>query len=140
MKLSSETRAFPAYLATEVESVIQVLSDYQSLPPSDTFASVVQGERIEIPYRVYYRESQVLKCAERLGIQGRIAQCLGTRHHDGFLREKCLKQVIAVDEAWVAPFIAKLVGEYILQIIQIIEHELPNLNVQMYGEFLGENA
>ena len=140
MLFHSELRAFPAHVTAEVAAVIPALSDYQQHPPSDAFTVLVQGERLDVPYRVYYRESQVLKGAELPGTQGHVALCLGTRHHDGFLREKCVRQVIAVEQPWVVPFVTQLVGEYVLQIRQVVEHELPNLNALMYGEFLDANA
>lgn len=135
-----ESKAFPTQLAREVAAVTSALSDYQLHPPSKGFAVFVEGEQLEIPYRAYYRESQLLKCIERLGTQSHIALCLGTRHHDGFLRERCLRQIITVEQPWVVPFVTQLVGEYVLQIMQVVEEELPNLNMQLYGEFLNANA
>jgi hypothetical protein len=140
MPLSIEFRAFPAHMTAEVETLMPTLSDYQMCPPSDGFAVLVQGEWLEIPYRVHYRESQLIKCTQRAGTQGHIAFCLGTRHHDGYLREKCLRQIITVEHPWVVPFVTQLVGEYVLQIVQVIEHELPRLHPGMYGEYLNANA
>ncbi len=140
MPLSIETRAFPAHLATEVEAVAPTISHHQLHPPAQGFAVHVQGEPLEIPYRVYYQQSQVLKCAAMPGNQGCIALCLGTRHHDGLLREECTKRLIVVERPWVAPFITQLIGEYVLEIIQVIERELPKLNAKMYGEYLIENT
>ncbi|MEL4181521.1 hypothetical protein [Roseateles sp. PN1] len=140
MPTPTETNAFPAHLAADVTAVIPAISDYQLHPPAQGFTVNVQGEQLQIPYRVYYRQSQVLKCAGRPGDQGHIALCLGTRHHDGLLREECTKQLIAVERPWVAPFITQLIGEYVVEIVQVIERELPKLNAQMYGEYLKDNA
>lgn len=137
---SVETRAFPASLIAEVGAIVPMLSDCQQYPPSETFRVFVRSESIDIPYRVYYRESHILECAERQGIQGSIALCLGTRHHNGFLREKCAERLITVEEPWVVPFVMQLVGEYVLQILQLIERALPDLNAALYGDFLNANA
>ncbi len=139
MFLSVESRAFPECLKADVEAVIPALSDLQLHPPSEAFTVVVQGEKLAIPYRVYYRESRVLKYAKRPGPQGQVALCLGTRHYDGFLRERCLTHLLTVEQPWVVPFVIQLIGEYVIQILQVVERALPRLNAQMYGEFLNAN-
>jgi hypothetical protein len=139
MSESSEVRAFPAALADEVRAVLPQLSDYQLRPPAAAFQVRVRGETIDIPSRVYYRESQVLSCASRPGVQGLIALCLGTRHHDGYLREKCVKRLIEIEEPWIVPFIIQLIGEYVVTIVKLIEQALPNLNTALYTEFIAAN-
>jgi hypothetical protein len=137
---SVEVRAFPTSMTSEVNSVVLSLSAHQEYFTSEPFCVCVQGEVLAIPYRVYYQEGLVLKCAELPDIQGLAALCLGTRHGDGFLREKCLKRIIAVEESWVVPYVIQLLGEYVLEIVQLIEHSLPTLNARLYGEFLVTNA
>lgn len=132
--------AFPEHMTAEVEALIPTLSDHQIHPPSEGIAVFVQGERLEIPYRVYYRESQLNRCIEHSGTQGHIALCLGTRHHDGHLREKCLRRIIAVESPWVVPFVIQLAGEYVVEIVQVVEQELPRLNPGMYGEYVKTNG
>lgn len=139
MSESAEVRAFPSALAEEVRAVLPELSDCRWHPPAAGFQVQVRGEAIEIPYRVYYRESQVLSCVNRPGVQGLNALCLGSRHHDGYLREKCFKRLIEIEEPWVAPFILQLVGEYVVTIVQLIEQALPSLNSALYKEFIAAN-
>lgn len=139
MSEGPEVRAFPSELADEVRAVLPQLSDCQWHPPAAGFQVRVRGEAVDIPYRVYYRESQVLSCANRPGVQGFIALCLGTRHHDGYLREKCVKRLLEIEEPWVVPFIIQLVGEYVVAIVKLIEQALPNLNTALYTEFIAAN-
>jgi hypothetical protein len=139
MTVSPEVRAFPSVLADEVLALLPQLTDYQWHPPAAGFQVRVFGETIDIPYRVYYRESQVLTCANRPGLQGVIALCLGTRHHDGYLREQCLKRLLEIQEPWVVPFIIQLIGEYVITIVELIERALPNLNMALYKEFIVAN-
>ncbi len=40
-----------------------------------------------------------------------------TRHHNGFFREKYLKQIIKSKEKWVTPFIILLIGKYVFEIL-----------------------
>ena len=139
MSESAEVRAFPKALADEVRALLPALCDCQWHPPAAGFQVRVGGETVDIPYRVYYRQSQVLTCANRPGLQGMIALCLGTRHHDGYLREKCVKRLIEIEEPWVVPFIIQLVGEYVVAIVKLIEQALPNLNMVLYAEFIADN-
>jgi hypothetical protein len=135
-----EIKAFPAHLAIEAAAVMSTISDYQQNPPLQSFKVQVRGEQLEIPDRVYYRESLVRKLAGRPGALGHIALCLGTRHCNGFLREECLKQLIPVAQSWVAPFVTQLIGEYVVEIVQVIERELAQLDAKIYGDYLNENA
>ncbi len=49
-----------------------------------------------------------------------LALSLGTRHSDGRIREECLRQIVAVDRPWVAPFVVQLLGEYVIKIVEVI--------------------
>ncbi len=125
MPIPIETNAFPAHLAKDVAAVIPEISDHQLHPPAQGFTVHVLGEQLAIPYRVYYRQSQVHKCAVRPGDQGHIALCLGTRHYDGLVREECTKQLLTVEQPWVVPFVTQMIGEYVIEIVQVIERGLP---------------
>lgn len=45
-----------------------------------------------------------------------VLDCLFTKHHDGYVREKYLRAVINAQFAWVPPFVIQLLGEYVVQI------------------------
>ena len=42
------------------------------------------------------------------------------RHSDGHVREECLLQIVAVDRPWLAPFVVQLLGEYVIEIVEVI--------------------
>lgn len=50
-----------------------------------------------------------------------------TRHHDGHLRERVVVRAITEQADWVVPFVAKLVGEYVIEIVKAIDANLPTL-------------
>ncbi|MES2265095.1 MAG: hypothetical protein V4724_41895 [Pseudomonadota bacterium] len=65
---------------------------------------------------------------------------MGTRHYDGFLREQCLRRLLAVEEKWVAPFVIQLLGEYVVEVIHPIhEHFLEGVE-EKYKDFFSENV
>jgi hypothetical protein len=44
-----------------------------------------------------------------------------SRHYDGHVRQRWLGTLLDGDEAWTAPFIAQLLGEYVIEICSDIE-------------------
>ena len=68
-----------------------------------------------------------------------IALCLGTRHHDGHLREACVRQLLQQQRAWTVPFVVHLCGEYVLQIVEVIGAALPAWNGEALARYLREN-
>ncbi|WP_460436589.1 pentapeptide repeat-containing protein [Angustibacter speluncae] len=76
---------------------------------------VVCGEPVQIPSRIYSDERE--RRTEALAGPDRVvAACLLTRHHDGHVRQRRLRDVLTSDEPWTAPFVVALLGEYVWQI------------------------
>jgi hypothetical protein len=62
-----------------------------------------------------------------------------TRYHDGFVRQKHLERIIGSENIWIPPFVIQLVGEYVIEILQVVDHNLSNLNVSIYEQFIWWN-
>ncbi|MDN2674168.1 hypothetical protein OX459_22480 [Janthinobacterium sp. SUN026] len=131
-----EAGAFPAALAGTVAQLLPALGSSQAHPP---FAVCQDGEALLIPTRTYYDRLRLLACTQLPGDAGVIALCLGTRHHDGHLREACLKQLLLQERAWTVPFVVHLCGEYVLEIVERIGAALPAWNAQALARYLREN-
>lgn len=134
--------AFPSQLAADVAAVCAVVppATTQRPTPADIGAITLAGERLRIPQRIYWAEptenaARSLRERERL-----ILSAIYSRHHDGFVRERALREVIRSREQFVQPFIVQLLGEYVLEIIQIIEAELPEPILADYAAFLEGNV
>ena len=128
--------AFPASLRDDALEVISALP--QTSWNTGTFSLRVRGENISIPYRIYH--DPILIDAARLTAQQTILlDCLLTRHHSGFIREKHLIKIIGCDQDWVPPFVVQLVGEYVIEILSVIQKESVNLNPRLYRTFLVDN-
>jgi hypothetical protein len=46
--------------------------------------------------------------------------CLGTRHHDGFVRQECVSRLLERHHGWAIPcwaipYIVQLLGEYVME-------------------------
>jgi hypothetical protein len=72
-------------------------------------------------------------------VQRLILQCLFTRHHDGLVRQLYLERIIRSRDPWVFPFVTQLIGEYVIEILEIIHQNLNKLDTLGYREFLVGN-
>jgi hypothetical protein len=118
-----EVDAFPSELAPMVSLVATKLRAGQLCPPKVEFKVSMGSETLTIPYRVYYDKDELRKLTQHPEA-GAIALALGTRHYDGFLREACVRELMARDVAWSAPFIFQLLGEYVEEIALAIEQSM----------------
>lgn len=131
--------AFPAAVAPVAREVAGWLAHGEITPPRYAFAVSVDGETVSIPKRVYYQPSRLMTATHAQGLAGLVALCLGSRHHDGFVREACLRRLLDKPQPWVVPFVVQLVGEYVVEIVQAVEEALPRLDPLVYGHFFQEN-
>ena len=107
-----------------------------------TYQVMFDGDTLTIPSRLYVDRGLLWDNDGLDATERGIAWCLGTRHHNGYVREGCLVQLLAAPQAWMAPFIVHLVGEYVIEIVQRIEAALPGLAPEMQaalGAFVREN-
>lgn len=131
--------AYPAALAADVLSVLRIVpvGTYE-LTADDLAPVTVAGETLSIPYRVYFPEPASRISSRLTPRQRLILATLFTRHSDGFIRERRLRQAITSTEAWVAPFVVRLLGEYVIEIADAIE-EFGVPDRKIYAAFVEQN-
>lgn len=105
------------------------------------FEVFVDNELICIPERVYYEE---LNEDEEVGLsplQKQILDCIFTRHHDGYIRQKRLNNIFESGKVfnWAIPYVIKLVGEYVLEILNDINNNIGLINQRRLVEFVRSN-
>ncbi|MEU6380850.1 hypothetical protein [Streptomyces sp. NPDC046909] len=136
--------AFPRRLSDEVRAVLAVMPGAR-LAPASPFSVYVDDEALAIPCRIYPDEPPVDEVRTLTARQRVILHCLYSRHHDGRVRQRHLKQVVGVDLPWVVPFVVQLVGEYVLEILEEIEDGLSgagdaqSVRWALYGDFIIRN-
>lgn len=137
--------AFPRRLHADLRAALKVLPPAE-FPPASSFRVLLSDEVVRIPYRIYSPEPSADAEKALPPIQRAVLDCLYTRHHDGWVRQRRLERVIGLVEPWVAPFVVQLVGEYVEEIILAIEQSLlPGLDTpgsladSVYGGFASEN-
>ncbi|AMW98779.1 hypothetical protein [Rummeliibacillus stabekisii] len=135
-------KAFPISLKQEVKYIqkklpLKLFSQNFSHP----FQIFVDQENLFIPERIYFNEISK-DVYESLSItQKTIVDCIYTRHCDGFVREKYLTNLLERGhyDYWVTPFIIKLTGEYVIEILSRIQKQVDQLNDAFIKDFLLEN-
>jgi hypothetical protein len=129
--------AFPAELSSEVTVVADLIRPNTATHPGSSV--VVRGESLNIPYRIHHDCDDML--FPRLNeVQAAIYACVLTRHHDGHVRQSHIERLITSSEPWVAPFVVHLCGEYVVEILAVIEANLSSMDQRVYGVFFRENA
>ena len=99
----------------------------------------LRGEEVKIPYRVYFEqpEQENLKF---LNTQQRIIlNCIYLRHHNGYVRERHLINLLETDAYFTLPFKIQILGEYVLELIVILDQAITDRNISKYAEFLSNN-
>jgi hypothetical protein len=129
--------AFPSSVGADALQVASVL------PPaslsSDTFSACVSGEIVSIPYRIYH-DPALIDRTRLTARQGELLDCLLTRHHNGSVREQHLAGIIRSNNEWIPPFVVQLVGEYVVEILEIVSRNLDHLDARLYRGFLKTNS
>lgn len=120
---------YPAELQPFASRLMREL-EHQAHPTITGPDLLIRGERLSLPCRLYCAPGRLRSIVDRESGDARLlAQCLGTRHHDGHVREKYLRDVLGVDRDWVAPFVVQLLGEYVIEIVDAIaislDHAVP---------------
>ncbi len=136
--------AFPHQLASDVRAVLAVMPEARIAPVSP-FSVYVGDEAVAIPYRIYQDELPDDVVRALTGVQQAILHCLYSRHSDGLVRQRHLEHIASSGEPWAVPFVVQLAGEYVLEIVESIQHGLSDLLSKgsaqrlAYGDFIARN-
>lgn len=145
-------QAFPSALRKDVEGVLDILpfdvnevkhSDgkiyrIENLIHKDLQTVFVEGEQLSIPYRIYFNEPESEKENTLTNTQKVILNCIYLRHHNGFVRQSRLEQIVS-NEYWITPFYFQLLGEYVIEILDVLDQQLNNIKLENYKRFALEN-
>lgn len=81
-----------------------------------------------------------MRLARLTDIRQIIVSCIYTRHCDGYLREKYLKKILRqVLPEWCFPYIVKLCGEYVAEIIEVVYENLKDRKNDDIQKFCFDN-
>jgi hypothetical protein len=134
-------KAFPKKLSKEVEQVVEFLKINNSINDISSFTYEVnfKGEILTIPSRIYF-DGNVDSSDESLtGVQKSILSCIGLRHFDGRVRERYLKKINVNSNGFEVPYVFQLLGEYVIEIIEVVDTIIVKDKVNDYLDFIIEN-
>lgn len=143
--LSKLIKAFPKEYRSDVEAVCNGLTlkskAYSGALYSDetTEWSLLSGEKIEIPYRVYLSDKLVFQ--NKLTAQQQVIyHCIFSRSYDGYVRQKHIKALLDSDMLeWAMPYIIKICDEYVKEILDIVYQKLQGRNCETYKALCQRN-
>jgi hypothetical protein len=129
--------AFPA--AVRGEALI-ALSHFPEprIAFSSQFSVRVAAENVLIPDRIY-DEPSLIYGYTLTDLQRELIDCLFTRHNNGYVRQSHLERIILSPNIWIPPFVIQLVGEYVVEILHVIDNNLSSLNLSNYEQFARSN-
>ncbi|MDO6713447.1 hypothetical protein Q4567_22185 [Aliiglaciecola sp. 2_MG-2023] len=139
MNIDVIKNCFPSYLEEDVKVVFRTLNLKSKHEPYMPFEVQIDNEKLVIPQRIYCEKSQIEKLIKLTPRQQAIGFCFFSRHCDGYVRERCIRQVLKVNEKFVIPFILQLLGEYVIEIIVCIYDERESVNKLHLNSFIKDN-
>lgn len=120
---------FPQSLGADVRTVTGIMPADRVSPlvvsqnPAGRLVPVkvaIEGEPINVLTRTYNGEPMSELIASLSTEQRLIYDCVYARHRDGFVRERHVEALLARAEPWIPTFVLELLGEYVIEIAQII--------------------
>lgn len=126
--------AFPRALRVDAQA-LQAMDVWHPHPSHLHFIVALADEKLAIPTRLYFDASLLAAIGHLNARQRAMLWCLGTRHHDGHVREACLRHLLPHLQDWMVPFVVQLIGEYVHEIIKLIDAALITLDPCMQTAF-----
>ncbi len=131
--------AFPSSIRSDARFALQHVLEEGSVHDHSIGLVIMQGEALVIPSRIYFDPPGSAAMASLNPRQRAIVDCVFSRHHDGFLREKHLRALFYSSERFVPPFVIQLLGEYVIEIQQVLAENIDSLRKEPYLSFVAEN-
>ena len=143
---------FPSFLRQDVEEAVKVLPPdhnvflvdgqihkIDSLIHPTEYKVYFDGELLTIPYRLYFNEPNLEKEKLLSTTQKEILNCIYLRHHNGFVRQKRLEQLVDTTDNFVIPYTLQLLGEYVMEILEVLDKHINDKTIDNYIHFINEN-
>lgn len=144
---------FPTFLSADVEKVISIM------PLTDEIFVESFGNRYKIENAIHSENVEIKLHSETIVLTGRICfaepkpelennltttqkqilNCIYTRHFDGYIRERRLKNLINIDHEWVLPFKLQLLGEFVIEILFELDKHITDGNIKLYKRLTLDN-
>jgi hypothetical protein len=134
------SNSFPVALKQDVEKVLDIVTFGKDISISDNFITLnYNKEIIQLPYRIYFDEPSLEKETALTELQKTILHCIFLRHYNGFVRQRRLELLVNNRYYFIVPFAIQLLGEYVIQILEVLSDNITDQNIDQYARFIQEN-
>ncbi len=147
-------KAFPKNLESDLNVVLDIipfdenrvkLCDGNTHMVSDlihenTYSTILDSEELTIPVRLYFNEPSQKSEKTLTEKQHAILNCIYLRHHNGYLRQKRLENLKGLNFYWITPFTFQLLGEYVFEILEVLDNQLDDSQLENYKRYVLENS
>ena len=133
--------AFPSSMQTDVEKVISILPIEKSRTHigSSEESIFLNKENLKIPSRIYFNEPFLQDEIKLTDLQKTILNCIYLRHENGFIRQRRLEKLVDKTDYFVVPFTLQLLGEYVIEILKVLQRHINSATIDNYVKFIKEN-
>ncbi|MBQ9746279.1 MAG: hypothetical protein IJW21_05605 [Clostridia bacterium] len=98
------------------------------------------GEYVQVPYRIYFSECTEEQLCRLGSAQRAIYHCIFSRSHDGFVRERHLKELFAAGVPdFALPYVVKSGEDYVVEILQTVYSLFAGKDLADLRKFCGRN-
>lgn len=132
--------AFPERLRDSVSVALNKAGIALLEPSVDSNREVhVDGELVSIPSRVYFPTADTSHIEDLSTTEQAAFASFMTLHHDGHQREYWSKILCKHPSSWTAPFLAGLLGDYVIQVLEAVNCSLNEEWKPVMTRYVGEN-
>lgn len=130
--------AFPVINRDAAEEAIRCLKSWvDDTYRQRTMGFDVLGRSVQLPTRLHF---QNLPSGDGwLSSLPPPALCLVSRATDGLLRQGAATAIVNIKSEWAPPFVAALLGDYVVEIADVICDAIPGFDQALYANFVREN-
>jgi hypothetical protein len=132
-------KAFPVEIRGEVNSLLTKFTVETKCATHRGESVVIGEEKFEIPDRIYYNPPYSLTNSKFTQKEREILNCIFSRHNDGYIRQKAIQNIIGADNNWTIPYIVRIIGEYVIEILNDIENNFEIINKSNLTSFVRQN-
>ena len=132
-------KAFPVEIRGEVNSLLTKFTVETKHATHRGELVAIGEEKFEIPSRIYYNPPYSLTNSKFTQKEQEILNCIFSRHDNGFIRQTAILNIIGSDSNWTIPYIVRIIGEYVINILNDIENNFEILNKPNLTSFVQQN-
>lgn len=103
------------------------------------YSTILDSKELKIPYRLYFNEPSPESEKTLTEKQQAILNCIYLRHHNGYLRQNRLEKLKGLNYYWITPFTFQLLGEYVCEILEVLDNQLDDSQLENYKRYALEN-